>query len=96
MMKKLILAILLFTTPAMASPFLVCDPQVGVTGYVLLVNGVEVTTPAPLHYDLAGVPVGPNEISVRAYNMWGESTPVPFEFVRPASVGSPANIKLEK
>lgn len=105
MMKKLLitLTILLFAAPAMASPYLVADPVTNVDGYNLLVNGVEVVVLAEqvgaevrLHYDLVDIPVGPNEISVSAYNLWGESDPVPFDFVRPADVISPAGIKLEK
>ena len=104
-MKKLFitLAIVLFAASAMASPYLVCDPQPNAEGYNMLVNGVEVSVLAEqvgdevrLHYDLADVPVGNNEFSVRAYNMWGESASVPFNFVRPADVTSPANIRLEK
>jgi hypothetical protein len=101
-MKKLLIVVVLvlfvFSSLAMAKPFLVCDPQPGVD-YILLVNGVEVTSLAVedrLYYDLQDVPIGANDISVRAYNMWGESSPVPFSFARPANVTDPANIRIQK
>jgi len=89
----------LLSTTAIAKPFLVCDPQPGVDGYALLANGGEVNSVAVdghLYYDLADVPVGNNDFSIRAYNKWGESMPVPFQFTRPVGVVAPVNIKIVK
>jgi hypothetical protein len=108
-MKKIFIittmVLVLFSTMAIASPFLVADPQSNeVVSYKLIVNGVEVvSTPefvdastVRLHYDLQGVPVGSNSIDVIAdYGVWGESVSVPFPFVKPA-ITIPANIGIVK
>lgn len=71
-----------------ASPFLVCDPQVNVTSYVVSINGTIEEVPAQvlgdnstrLHYDIGGLADGSYICSVKAKNFWGESAPVPFSF----------------
>ena len=74
---------------AHASPFLVCDPQAGVTHYELA-GPVWVPTEHPaqadgsIRMDVSGANVGNNAITVRACNeLWGCSDAVPFEFPRP-------------
>ena len=107
-MKKLIvLGIILFATSVMASPFLVSDPNPGVTLYkVTNVSGgvTESITCTPeadgsLKTDVAGVKSGVNNITVTAcasQPVWGEvcSASVNFTFTRPAVPVIPANIRL--
>lgn len=86
-----------------AAPFLVCDAPVAdeqVIGYKGTVNGTPFTTPYALHssgaaiiYDCAALGSGKWDfVNVRAYNVRGESTGVPF--VYPGIPGSPANRKI--
>jgi len=93
-MKKLILVLLLLLIPmwAWAAPFLVCDPQTGVTHYEVAVDGntyvVDAQPDTRLAYDLTGLQVGVHNFLVRAmilYNdpaggasSWGKSDAVPF------------------
>jgi LDH2 family malate/lactate/ureidoglycolate dehydrogenase len=87
-----------------AAPFLVCDPQTGVTSYKL--TGpvwVPTSTPAQadgsIKLDVASSTVGSNSLTVAACKtdpIWGElcSSTVPFVFTRPAAPTIPANTKL--
>lgn len=77
-MKKiaLIFIILLFAAVAHATPYLVCDPQDGVTGYEIVDNGnpvvvVDAQADGSLRYDLAEIAKGEHSYSVKACNMWG-------------------------
>ena len=89
-----------------ASPFLICDPQAGVTHYALTGPGwVPVSVPAQgdgsIKMDVAGSAVGANSLTVAACKddlTWGElcSAFVPFVFTRPSAPASPANIGLSK
>lgn len=85
-MKRLaILGLLLLAPSAWAAPFLVCDPPpVGeeVTSYSVTDGANVVTTPSPLHWDMAGVANGAHTLQVRACNVWGCSDPTPFAFTR--------------
>ena len=95
-MKKLVLVLLLLLLPmwAWAAPFLVCDPQTGVTNYEVIVNGlanvVEAQPDTRLGYDLGGLPVGTHNFLVSAIiisnqpgqGTWGQSDPVPFVGVK--------------
>jgi hypothetical protein len=107
-MKKLIvLGIILFATSVMASPFLVSDPNPGVTFYkVTNVNDgvIDSITCAPepdgsLKTDVAGVRAGVNNVTVAACAsnpLWGEacSADVNFTFTRPAPPAITSNIRL--
>ena len=72
-----IIGLLLFSTSAMAAPFLVCDPQVEATHYTVIQDGVEIATDVvaqpdgSLRYDLAGVDPGAYEFNAQACNVWG-------------------------
>jgi len=79
-MKKIaiIFIALLFAVSAHATPFLVCDPQEGVTGYEIMDNGtalsaVDAQADGSLRYDLADIAKGEHSYSVKACNMWGRS-----------------------
>jgi len=78
----LFLPLMAWPAMARASPFLVCDPQPTATYYMVsLDNGPWVRTPAPLHYDLAGIAEGPHHIEVKAGNDAGdESAPASLDF----------------
>jgi len=92
-MKKLILVLLLLLIPmwAWAGPFLVCDPQTGITHYEVVVNGNPNTVDAQdtrLSYDLDGLGIGVHNFQVSAITLyndpnggagsWGKSDAVPF------------------
>ena len=88
-----------------ASPFLVCDAQVGVTHYKLTGPAwvpVSVTAQADgsIKMDVAGASVGNNALTVKSCKqdaLWGElcSDPAtPFSFARPSPAVAPVNIKL--
>jgi hypothetical protein len=107
-MKKFILgvliAILLFPVMGLAAPFLVCDPQTGITYYKLTGPAwVPATSPAQadgsIKMDVAAALVGSNALTVAACvtnTIWGEvcSTTVPFSFSRPAAPATTSNIRL--
>ena len=106
-MKKLLFlsimltAVVLFAALALASPFLICDPQTNVTHYVIT-GDINVTVPATdlgdgtvrLQYDLAGITEGTFNLQVKAKNIWGESVAVPFDFVK-AIPAVPEVIRIE-
>ena len=107
-MKKLIvLGIILFATSVMASPFIVSDPNTGVTFYKLKnvsSAGTENTTciaqaDGSLKTDVASVPIGLNTVTVTACissPIWGEacSAEVVFPFTRPAPPATTKGIRL--
>ena len=85
-------------SPVCDSPFLVCDPQDGVTEYKVTLNGdPEITVPAQpdgsLSYDLAGLSEGAFTFSVKAANLWGVSDPSPFSSVK-VLPQSPTSMRL--
>ena len=100
-----ILILCLLPMVAFAGPFLVCDPQAGVTNYKLTGPGwVPASVPAQangsLRLDLATSTAGTNSLTVAACitdPLWGEacSAAVPFTFTRPASPLDPTNMKLQ-
>lgn len=104
MKKLLFLAILLFSVPAFAGPFMTCDPQTGVTSYKLTGPAwVPATVPAEadgsIHMDVAASPVGENSLTVAActtHGAWGElcSVFVPFVFARPGLPAAPSGFGL--
>ena len=89
-----------------ASPFLVCDPQAGVTLYK--VTGpiwIPVSIPAQpdgsIKLDVAAANIGNNSLTIKACKqdeLWGElcSDAVPFVFIKPLVAVPPANMKLSK
>lgn len=97
---------LMLPVVCMASPFIVCDPQTGVTHYK--VTGAPwVSSPVPaqadgsIKMDISTAPVGTSNLSFvacRTQEPWGEvcSTATPFSFTRPASPQIPVNFRLEK
>jgi len=109
-MKKLILIILamaFMASSVFASPFLVCDPQTGVTSYQLTGPSWVPTAPVPgqadgsIKLDVATASVGANSLTVKACitdPLWGVlcSDAVPFVFTRPASPAKPIGIGLIK
>lgn len=98
--------ILLIPVLALAAPFLVCDPQEGVTHYGLTFAGKELEEVSAqpdgsLKYDLAVVPFGENTvtaIAIKYSETWGRipSDPAPFSFVRPMPPLRPAGLALSK
>ena len=93
-MRKYLFAlamVVLFPVIAIASPFLVCDPQAGVVEYDVNIeeNGIPVMggtvlaeADTTLRFDLEGIPNGVYNARVRAFNLWGGSDwSLPFGFV---------------
>jgi len=108
-MKRFILiviSILLMSTVAWSSPFLVCDPQTGVTLYRLtgpawVPVSVVAQPDGSIKMDVATAPVGSSAVTLAACKddaVWGElcSAYVPFVLVRPSAAANPASIKLSK
>lgn len=99
-----IFALLAMASLALAAPFLVCDPQAGVTTYRLTGPAwVPATAPAQtdgsLRLDVTSATVGANSLTIAACNtdpVWGEacSATVPFSFTRPAKPTTPGSIRL--
>lgn len=100
-MKKiffLTLVFLIFANVAQAAPFLVCDPQAGVTHYQITgdpywTGDIPAQADGSLRTDLATIPTGAHNISVRACNLWGCSSAVPFSFTKELPV-APANTRI--
>lgn len=108
MKRLLILAIILMASTVQASPWLVCDPQEGIDGYVWSLDGGEWTETSYDLYDatcakvrdLADIQAGSHNIQVKAFRndpIWGrlESDAVPFDFAKP-SLGVSTNMGLKK
>jgi hypothetical protein len=109
-MKKIqliVLVMVFLASSAFASPFLVCDPQAGVTSYQLTGPSWVPTIPVPaqadgsIKLDVATASVGANSITVKACKddpIWGVlcSEAAPFAFTKPASPAEPAGIFLVK
>lgn len=103
-MKTLFLTLVLFfglTGLVFATPFLVCDPQPNTDEFVLMFDGIEEIVPYNdaggyvVLKDLAGITDGDHDVSVKAVNMWGQSSEVPFAFVK-ALPGVAGNVRLKK
>lgn len=95
MKKILCIIMILFASTAIASPYLVCDPQAGVETYLISEAGqpdmaAAAQTDGSIKYDLASVADGTHTWSVKACNIWGCSGPSPFSFTKslPAPAGS--------
>ncbi len=107
-MKRIIfivLGLVLMASTAWAAPFLVCDPQTGVTSYKITGGGAWITSPVAaqadgsLRVDVSGAPVGTSSLTVSACKtdaVWGElcSSTIPFSFTRPSPPTTPTNLKL--
>lgn len=104
-MKKLIiiLIVMAFASVCEAAPFLICDPQAGVTHYKVTGPAwVPATVPAQpdgsIRMDVAASPQGVNALTLAACitDMWGErcSTDVNFSYARPGAPGGPGNLRL--
>ena len=86
----------LVASTVLASPFIICDPQTNVDEYVVVIDGSAEIVSAQdlgdgtvrLHYDLGDIAEGAHQVEIRAKNIWGVSSPVPFEFEKslPATV----------
>ena len=97
-------AVLLLTWEAWANPFIVCDPQAGVTSYK--VTGAAWVPPTvvaqadgSIKMDIAIAPVGTSNLTFRACiidPIWGEqcSVTAPFSFTRPGIPTIPGGVKL--
>jgi len=84
---------------AQAKPLIVCDPQEGVIGYEITgVPGVPGTiaaqTDGSIRYDLAGIPAGTYNVSVKPCNIWdcGEAAVMP-PFSKTVPV-KPVNLRI--
>lgn len=87
-----------------AAPFVVCDPQAGVTEY--RVTGPAWVSPAvpaeadgSIKMDVSAAAIGENSLMVQACNVdavWGVQCSIssPFVFTRPATPAQPAGLKL--
>jgi len=93
--------LLLMAISVYAQPFLVCDPQAGVTIYKL--TGQPAPLPATstaladgsLKLDLATCPVGTYNLTVQSCSgVWCSASTTPFTLIRPASPALPANLRL--
>ena len=106
MKRILVLLMVLFSTTAFAAPFLVCDPQAGVTHYKLTgpawVPATSTALPdGSIKMDVAASIVGANALTVTACitdAIWGErcSTPANFSYTRPALPVTTANTRLSQ
>ena len=100
----IIIVVVLFPAVTLAAPFLVCDPQAGVTSYKLtgpawVPVSVAAQPDGSLKMDLAAATVGINSLTVQACKTdptWGEvcSSAVPFSFTRPSPPATISNIRL--
>jgi hypothetical protein len=108
-MKRIILitlAMVFMASPLLAAPFLVCDPQAGVTDYKLtgpawVPISVTAQPDGSIKMDVASSTVGNNSLTVAACKndaIWGElcSEYVPFDYTRPSGAALPGNLRLSK
>jgi len=92
-MKRLALMMILL------SPFLVCDPQLGVetytvTGLSFATAPVSAQADGSLRLDLGPTTQGAYSLTVKACNVWGCSTAVPFVFSKPSALTAPGAVRL--
>jgi len=102
-MKKLIIAalVVMFAATAHATPYLVCDPQDGVTEYEIVDNGatlpmVAAQADGSLRYDLAGIEKGEHSYQVKACNMWGCSEASGIVIIKTVPTAPVLKIEIEK
>lgn len=92
---KVLAIFILVLLPAVcyANPFLVCDPQAGVTKYIIELNGNETEvvmaeTDGSLKYDLAGLPPGSYIFKAKcAADYWWSDYSDPFATAKPPAPG---------
>jgi hypothetical protein len=99
-----IILILALACPCFASPFLVCDPQAGVTSYKLtgpawIPSSVPAQPDGSIKMDVSGALVGSTSLTIAACKtdpIWGEqcSSTTPFTFTRPEAPTTPNGVKL--
>ena len=106
-MKKLLIVMLIVLLPSLsfAAPYLVCDPQAGVTHYKVtgpswVVSPVTAQADGSIRMDVSAATAGVNSLTVAACRsdaVWGElcSSTVPFVFTKPIAPTIPGNIKLQ-
>lgn len=102
-MKRLLLiiaCIILLSSTASASPFLICDSQSGVDSYTISESGIADVIVSPetdgsIKYDLSSIADGTHSWSVKACNLWGCSATVPFGFTKSLPVPA-GNLKIKK
>ena len=107
---KYLVFIFLFATSVYAEPFLVCDPQEGVTQYKIVwgevVEYVSANPDGSFRYDVAGVPEGNSDGDLYAGKPWlingipqetiNWSDPRPFVLTRPSAFPIPTGVRLIK
>lgn len=100
-MRKLLVLLLFCATPALAAPFLVCDPTADVTMTTFAYQEGTVVTKSPLvakacHADFAAVTVGSHSYTVWFEDAFGSKSAVtPFTFTRSTGGGpGPAGLQL--
>jgi len=90
---------LLLPVLAFGNPFLVCDPQEGVTYYDLEINGtmtegIPAEADGSIKYDLAGITEGDYTVRARCYNLWEVSDwSLPLDFTK-AVPGKPTSLRV--
>lgn len=93
--------LLLAAAPALAGPFLVCDPppvEQEVAQYEIFQDGVslgvvDAQADGSLRYDLVGVAPGAYNWTAKAMNVWGASE-LSDPYLSPSPAGRPANLGL--
>ena len=105
-MKKLLsLLFLLIPSLAWSAPFLVCDPQAGVTEYRVTgaewvpTAGIPAEADGSIKMDVSMAPVGQSSLFFQACNVdpvWGVQCSIssPFGFSRPTTPALPATLRL--
>lgn len=105
-MKKLFLLVFVFCLPcaALATPFIVCDPQAGVTHYQIAGDpfwtvNVPAQADGSIRTDVGNIAAGVHSLQVKACRTadgWPEvcSAAAPFVFTRPAAPVVPSTIRL--
>lgn len=79
-------------------PYLVCDPEAGVTDYQVVDNGAapvvsQALADGSLYYDLSNITEGSHHISVISCNLWGCSDAAVIDFIK-ALPGKGKNVKI--
>ena len=90
--------IFLTATMALATPFLISDPQSGVTSYQITgwsETNVTAQADGSLRMDVGSAVQGTTyNMTVAACNIWGCSVTVPFDLVRPSPPSVPSGTRL--
>lgn len=111
-MKKvfMVLALLMFSSVCMATPFLVCDPPLAgepkptnyqLTGGTWVPASVPAMADGTIKLDLANAPVGTNTMTVKACGVADPvyevcSDAVPFSFTKPTVPVLPKTLRLSR